>query len=131
MILAEPRLPFGFKRRHAFPQARPHIEFDHMALAIIEAHGLDAREALQRPGQRDGGVLPAGEEDEGAIFGGGHLALLDGDGVRLKRPFRAQVDFVSRSGGSAKISRSAQKLLNRRYRQRRVIITLRNDLNEF
>ena len=35
-----------------------------MALAVVEADGLDAREALERPGEADGGILPAGEQDE-------------------------------------------------------------------
>jgi hypothetical protein len=35
-----------------------------MALAVIEADGLDAGKALERPGQADGRILPAGEQDE-------------------------------------------------------------------
>src|SRR5687768_1050437 len=35
-----------------------------MPLAIIEADGLHARKALQRPGETDGGVLAAGEQHE-------------------------------------------------------------------
>jgi hypothetical protein len=42
------------------------VELDRVALAIGEAEHLDARKALQRPGKGDGGILAAGEEDEGA-----------------------------------------------------------------
>ena len=38
-----------------------------MALVVIEADGLDAGKALERPGQTDGGVLSAGEQDERAV----------------------------------------------------------------
>ena len=43
------------------------VQFDAVALAVVEADGLDALEALERPGQADGGILPAGEQDEGAV----------------------------------------------------------------
>jgi hypothetical protein len=35
-----------------------------MALAIVEADGLDALEAAERPRQAGGRVLAAGKEDE-------------------------------------------------------------------
>ncbi len=43
-----------------------------MALAIVEADGLDARVALQRLAERDGGILAAGEQDERGVGGEGH-----------------------------------------------------------
>ena len=49
--------------------ARPHVELDPVPLAVVEADGLDAREALERPGQAHGGILPAGEQDEGGVGG--------------------------------------------------------------
>ena len=43
------------------------LELDLVALAVVEADGFHPREALERPGEADGGILPAGEEDEGGI----------------------------------------------------------------
>ena len=38
-----------------------------MALAVVEADRLDRVEALQRPGQAGGRILPAGKQDEGLL----------------------------------------------------------------
>ena len=35
-----------------------------MALAVIEADGLNAGKALERPGEADGGILAAGEQNQ-------------------------------------------------------------------
>src|ERR1039458_1966767 len=67
MVVAQPRLPFRAQRRQRSAQLRPNVELDRMALAVVEADGFHARESFQRPGQADGGILPAGEQDEGAI----------------------------------------------------------------
>ena len=67
MVLAQPRFPVRLERRQPLAQARPHVELDRMALAVVEADGLHAREAFQRPGQADGGILPAGKQDERGV----------------------------------------------------------------
>ena len=41
---------------------------DGVPLAVVEADGLDVAESVQRPGQADGGILPAGEQHEGAAL---------------------------------------------------------------
>src|SRR6185312_1143364 len=50
------------------PQPRPDIkarrELRGVSLAVVEAHGLDPLEPVQRPGQADAGVLSAREEHE-------------------------------------------------------------------
>ena len=38
-----------------------------MALVVVEADGLDAREALERPGQADRRILPAGEQHQRGV----------------------------------------------------------------
>ena len=55
------------QRGHMLADARAHREFDRMALAVVEADGFHAREAVERPGEADGGVLPAGEQHEGGV----------------------------------------------------------------
>ena len=58
MIVAEPRLPIGVERDERSADARAPIQFDPVALAILETDGLHASKARQRPSQADGGVLP-------------------------------------------------------------------------
>ena len=43
------------------------VEFDGVALAIVETNRLDTRETLQRPGKADRRVLPAREEHKCSI----------------------------------------------------------------
>ena len=40
-----------------------------MALAIVEADGLDLRKALKRPGEADGRILPAGKQHKRDVGG--------------------------------------------------------------
>jgi hypothetical protein len=35
-----------------------------MALAVVEADGLDARVFAERPGEAGGGILPAGKKNQ-------------------------------------------------------------------
>ena len=44
-------------------------QLDGVALAVGEADGLDASVAVERPGQADGGVLPAGKQHQCGTFG--------------------------------------------------------------
>jgi hypothetical protein len=71
VILAQPLGPGRTQRRHARAHAFARIELGTVALAIVEAHGLDAREALERPGQAHRRILSAGEQHEGGIGGDG------------------------------------------------------------
>ena len=65
VVVAEPRAP----RRGTGGAISARItgrcvELDGVALAVGEADGLDARVALERPGEADRGVLAAGEQYE-------------------------------------------------------------------
>lgn len=42
------------------------LQLHRMALAVVKAHGLDALIVLERPGQADAGILPAGEQHQRA-----------------------------------------------------------------
>ena len=63
---------FDYGQRHAVEmQARltvlerlPRLKLHRVALAIVEAHRLDARETVQRPGQAGGRILPARKQEE-------------------------------------------------------------------
>ena len=78
----------------AFPSA-PRVgagapQLDRVALAVVEADGFDPRKALERPGEADGGILPAGEEDErfpGLMVMTHHYNNSDA-GVVMKEPRR-------------------------------------------
>ena len=70
MILAEPLRPSRPKRNDALAHALPRLKLDPVALAVVEADGLDAAEALERPGETDGRILAAGKQDERG-FGAG------------------------------------------------------------
>ena len=67
VVVAEPRPPVRLERGELVADARANAEFDLVALAVVEADGLYACETLKRPGEADGGVLPAGEENEGGV----------------------------------------------------------------
>jgi hypothetical protein len=62
MVVAKTRGPFRAQAPQAFANGRPHRKLHRMALAVVEADSLDACEALERPGETDGGILPAGEQ---------------------------------------------------------------------
>ncbi len=71
MVVAKPLRPGRPQRRHPLAHARPHLELGAVALAIVEADGLDPHEALERPGEADGRVLPAGKQHKRGV--GGHV----------------------------------------------------------
>src|SRR5476651_2621904 len=61
---------FGPQRRlgaQLGQQRRAHRQLDGMALAVIEADGLDARVTRQRPRQTGGGILSTAEQDQRGI----------------------------------------------------------------
>src|SRR5690606_20833829 len=60
------------------------LQFNAVALAVIEGDGFDVGIARQRPGQAGGGVLATGEEDQGAA-GGGREGVGHRKGTRGKR----------------------------------------------
>ncbi len=64
-----------------------------MPLAIVEADGLDALVARERPREAGGGVLPAGEEDEGGAQRAGSEALTSGTSERAgpMRPMKGSL----------------------------------------
>jgi hypothetical protein len=67
MIFAEASGPRRAHRPHALTHALACFELGTMALVIIEADGLDASEALERPGETNGRVLSSGEQDQRAV----------------------------------------------------------------
>ena len=56
----------GKGARDLSPHALPAFELDSMALAVVEADGLDAREGVERVGEADGRILPAREQHQRA-----------------------------------------------------------------
>ena len=64
MIRAKTRSPAGKGGRDRFPKFRPALEFDAVALPVGKTKRLHCVILLQRPGQADGGILPAGEQDK-------------------------------------------------------------------
>ena len=61
MILTKPGFPFRFDGDDFGADLRAHVEFDTVALAVIETDRFDAHEAVKRPGEANGGILPAGK----------------------------------------------------------------------
>jgi hypothetical protein len=57
MIVRHPRGPARELRSHAREDRLARVELDAMALAVIEADGLDALVALERPGEAGSRVL--------------------------------------------------------------------------
>src|SRR5262245_15612662 len=64
MTFTQTGFPGSVQSRHAFAYARPHSEFDGVPLAIVESDRLDAGETLERPGEANRRVLPAGKENK-------------------------------------------------------------------
>jgi hypothetical protein len=71
VVVTEPLPPAFIARRKAFADARAHLQFHRMALAIEEPDGLDMTKTRECPGEAHGRILPAGEQNKGAI-GVGH-----------------------------------------------------------
>jgi hypothetical protein len=67
VILAQPLRPRRVESTHALTHARACLELGAMALVVIEAHGLDADETLERPRQAYRRILSSGEQDERAV----------------------------------------------------------------
>ena len=65
-VVTEPR-PCLRKRTQRLKHFDPLFKFHPMPLAIGKADGLDARIALQGPGEADRGILPAGKEHQGRV----------------------------------------------------------------
>ena len=72
MIITEPLAPASVQSRHSFAQSRANLEFDGMPLAIVETDRLHPREAFKRPGEANGGILPARKKDKRCIGFKGH-----------------------------------------------------------
>src|SRR4051812_394522 len=77
VVFAEASVPERTRAGKRGPDGGAAIEFDPMALSVIEPKRFDRREPLQRPGETHRRVLSAGEQDESAIViqashGGSH-----------------------------------------------------------
>ena len=62
MVLAKQVRPFRPQSDQTLADLSPHVELDPMTLAVVEADGLRACEAFQRPGQANRGILSAGKQ---------------------------------------------------------------------
>jgi hypothetical protein len=72
MIITKPLRPSAVQSRHSFAQSRANREFDSVPLAIVETDRLHPREAFKRPGEANGGILPARKKDKRCIGFKGH-----------------------------------------------------------
>ncbi len=66
MVFAQARGPIRKLAANRAQHVQPRVQLDAMTLAVVESHGLDMGVAVQGPGQASGGVLAAGEKDQGA-----------------------------------------------------------------
>jgi predicted carbohydrate-binding protein with CBM5 and CBM33 domain len=76
MIIAQARFPVRPQLSHVRAKSAAHGELNGMPLAIIEADGLDAREALERPSETNGRILSAGKENESFVSAKGHRCFV-------------------------------------------------------
>jgi len=72
MIITKPLRPSAVQSRHSFAQSRANREFNSVPLAIVETDRLHPREAFKRPGEANGGILPARKKDKRCIGFKGH-----------------------------------------------------------
>src|SRR5262249_6879468 len=70
LTLAEPLAPTRPHRRKPLAQPRTDLKLGAVALPVVEADGLDPGEALERPGEAHGRILPTGKQHE-RVFGAG------------------------------------------------------------
>src|SRR5262249_32466562 len=94
----ETRRPVALERRHLLPHARPHGELDAVPLPVAESDRFDAGEPLERPGEADGRILPAGEKDERGVGGNrchDHPASWPGIAVRRTASLRSPMSRPS------------------------------------
>src|SRR5260370_9001136 len=73
MVVGEFLRPGWKGAGHPLDHAGADVEFDPVALAVVEADRLDVRKPVERPGQAGGRILAAREQDQGVIasrFGG-------------------------------------------------------------
>ena len=59
MVNAETRRPGWKPDAEPRQNLEPHLKLHGMPLAVVEAYRLHAREALERPGETDRGILTA------------------------------------------------------------------------
>src|SRR5690606_20917750 len=82
MVVSHPLRPFGPQSGQALAQRGTTVQFGTVALAVVEADGLDVAAMRQRPGQAGGGILPAGKQDQGAAGGPGRAHAVAGRASR-------------------------------------------------
>jgi len=70
-VLAEPCGPIGKCRSDLGEHRAAAVQLDTVALPIVEANGLDMREAGKRPGEASRRVLATGKQHEGFVCHGG------------------------------------------------------------
>src|SRR5215470_3409320 len=95
MVVAEPPAPGRVERGHLLADARPHLELDRVALAVGKADGLDAREALERPGEAYGRILAAGEQHQRGVAAQSHFGAPDHVTTRPPRCARLRISSIS------------------------------------
>src|SRR6185437_4416521 len=67
MVLAEALGPIRRELTEGGDDGRAAGELDLVALAVVERHRLDRVEAVERPGEAGGRILPAGKDDDGLL----------------------------------------------------------------
>src|SRR5690349_17098440 len=80
MVIAEPFRPGRPQRRQALAQPPAHLELGAVALAVVEADGLDAGETFERPREADGRILAAREQHQGGVARGQGHAITEPSG---------------------------------------------------
>src|SRR5216683_1595394 len=77
VVFAEFFSPRGKTLAQLGEDHRAALELDRVALAVVEAHRLDAREIRERPGEAGGRILPARKKHERAFTHGGRSSKLE------------------------------------------------------
>ena len=65
MVLAQLPRPLWEAALYLGQNHQPLIEFDAVALPVVESHRLDMLIALERPGKTGGGILSTGKHNDG------------------------------------------------------------------
>ena len=72
VVFAQARRPLRELAANLGQHVLARIEFDMVALAVVETQGFDAFITRERVGQAGGGVLSTGKKDQGGSVHGGH-----------------------------------------------------------
>ena len=99
MVFAQPARPVWKLSGDPSTDGQARLHLHPMALAVVEAHGLDPPIARKRPGQADRGVLPAGEQHKGAGLLSHRPPMRDQRPWRKTRPSDATTTMTTLSAG--------------------------------